>query len=105
MNKEAENTGVAEPQASAKGASAAKKKGSLISILSIVFGIIIGVIVAWLQFQFEYSDNPSKYYDTQLQNYIWVNVAALVVPWFMVFALGTPMAAFTYVALKRMLKI
>ena len=104
MNKEVEKTEAVEPQASGKGATAAKKKGSLISILSIVFGIIIGVIVAWLQFQFEYSDNPSKYY-AQLHNYIWVNVAALVVPWFMVFALGTPMAAFTYVAFKRMLRL
>ena len=104
---ESKEKDTAAPAADKKdnGSKAPKKKGSLISILSIVFGILFGVIVAYLQFQFDYADNPTKYYDTQLQNYIWVNVAAIVVPWFMVFALGTPMMAFTYVALKRLLKI
>lgn len=104
---EPQEKGAAAPAADKKGngPKASKKKGSLISILSIVFGILFGVGIAYLQFQFDYADNPTKYYDTQLQNYIWVNVAALVVPWFMVFALGTPMVAFTYVAFKRLLKI
>ncbi len=104
---EPKEKGAAAPAADKKdnGSKPPKKKGSLISILSIVFGILFGAIIAYLQFQFDYADNPSKYFDTQLQNYIWVNVAAIVVPWFMVFALGTPMMAFTYVALKRLLKI
>lgn len=88
-----------------KAEKAPKKSGALISILSIIVGILLGVGIAYLQFQFDYADNPRKYYDTQLQSYIWVNVASVAVPWFMVFALGTPMMAFTYVALKRMLKI
>lgn len=87
------------------GAASSKRKGSLISILSIVFGILLGVLVAYLQFQIEYADDPSKFYDTQLKNYIWVNVGTVVVPWFLVFALGTPMATFAYIAFKRLLKI
>lgn len=88
-----------------KAGKAPKKSGALISSLSVIVGILLGVGVAYLQFQFDYADNPRKYFDTQLQSYIWVNVVSVVVPWFMVFALGTPMMAFTYVGLKRMLKI
>ena len=95
----------AAPAASDKASSASKKKGSLISILSIFVGILLGIGVAYLQFQFEYSDNPSKYYDVQLKNYIWVNVGSIVVPWFLVFAMGTPLVTFAYIAFKRALKI
>jgi ABC-type lipoprotein release transport system permease subunit len=105
VSKNVEKMVVVAPEVKSNAATAPKKKGSLISILSIVFGIILGVGVAYLQFQFEYIDNPSKYYDTQLHSYLWVKVAAVTVPWFLVFALGTPMVAFTYVAFKRLLKI
>ena len=94
-----------EAAAPVSGAVQVKKNGSLISLISIVVGILLGVVVAYLQFKFDYADNPSKYYDSQLHNYIWVNVSTIVVPWFLVFALGTPMAAFAYVAFKRILKI
>lgn len=105
VKPQAKDAAAPAPDKKNNGTKAPKKKGSLISILSIVFGILFGVVIAYLQFQFDYADNPTKYYDTQIQNYIWVNVAAVAVPWFMVFALGTPMMAFTYVALKRILKI
>lgn len=102
MNKNVES-GAAAPAAG--DGVIKKKKGTVVSILSVILGIIIGAGVAYMQFRFALAENPSNYFDNETGNYIWVNVFSLTAPWFLACALGTPMVAFAYVAFKRMLNV
>lgn len=103
MNKD-KSTEAAEVADNGTAAKASKKKGNLISLLSVVFGVLIGALIAYLQFKFDAADNPSQYYDNQ-GNLILVEFISTTVPMFLAIALGTPMVTFAYIAFKRMLKI